>query len=536
MTDSVNPSYIDLRHEIALFRYGLIADVVYSPPSANGLYRRLIEKAAMEYRIPGTTRTRVSAETLRCWLRLYQKGGFSALLPKLRSDRGKLFLLTPALKQALEAQYRDHPEWKVRVHYRNLVAGTEEDEALRPLPSYNTICRYMHALNYHRKQYSKPAKKLRTQLVKDSEKELLETWRRSKDKRLWERAVTILENGNQGVQQIATKIERPVSVVQGWITKFNSYGIDGIRPRPITRTPDRRVLASKVKEKRLIEILHDRPSSFGINRSNWNLAALASAYEHLYSESISRSNVSTHIRRAGYGLRKAKKVLTSPDPNYREKVELVLRTLQTLQPEELFFFIDEMGPIRVRKYGGRMYSKRTSTPSIPQVQSYKGSVTLSGALCATSNQVTWIYGKSKNTSAMIDLIEVLFNQYNDASAIYVTWDAASWHDSVTLNEWLDNFNGATTQTGSGPIIYLVPLPTSSQFLDVIESIFSGMKRAVIHHSDYESNVDMKTAISGHFRERNEFFGHNPKRVGKKIWEQEFFSDFGNLPSGNYREW
>jgi putative transposase len=165
MTDSVNPSYIDLRHEIALFRYGLIADVVYSPPSANGLYRRLIEKAAMEYRIPGTTRTRVSAETLRCWLRLYQKGGFSALLPKLRSDRGKLFLLTPALKQALEAQYRDHPEWKVRVHYRNLVAGTEEDEALRPLPSYNTICRYMHALNYHRKQYSKPAKKLRTQLV-----------------------------------------------------------------------------------------------------------------------------------------------------------------------------------------------------------------------------------------------------------------------------------------------------------------------------------------------------------------------------------
>jgi hypothetical protein len=195
-----------------------------------------------------------------------------------------------------------------------------------------------------------------------------------------------------------------------------------------------------------------------------------------------------------------------------------------------------MGPLRVRKYGGRMYSKRTETPSFPQVQSYKRSVTLSGALCATTNQVTWIYGKSKDTSAMIDLIEVLFNQYNDAPAIYVTWDAASWHDSLNLNEWLDEFNCTTRRFGSGPIILLVPLPTSSQFLDVIESIFSGMKKAVIHHSDYKIDIEMKEAISRHFRERNAFFIKNPKRVGKKIWQQEFFSDFSSLPSGNYREW
>jgi hypothetical protein len=63
-----------------------------------------------------------------------------------------------------------------------------------------------------------------------------------------------------------------------------------------------------------------------------------------------------------------------------------------------------------------------------------------------------------------------------------------------------------------------------------------MKRAVIHHSDYKSDMEMKEAISCHFRDRNAFFKNNPKRVGKKIWQQEFFSDFGSLPSGNYREW
>ena len=82
----------------------------------------------------------------------------------------------------------------------------------------------------------------------------------------------------------------------------------------------------------------------------------------------------------------------------------------------------------------------------------------------------------------------------------------------------------------------VPLPTSSQFLNVIESVFSTMKKAVIHGSDYQSEGETKTAISRHFRERNEFFIDNPRRAGKKIWEIDFFEDSNNVRWGNYREW
>jgi len=62
-----------------------------------------------------------------------------------------------------------------------------------------------------------------------------------------------------------------------------------------------------------------------------------------------------------------------------------------------------------------------------------------------------------------------------------------------------------------------------------------MARAVIHHSDYGSAKEMKTAISKHFVDRNEFFEGNPRRAGKKIWEIDFFNDFKNLRSGDYRE-
>lgn len=195
-----------------------------------------------------------------------------------------------------------------------------------------------------------------------------------------------------------------------------------------------------------------------------------------------------------------------------------------------------MGPLRVKSYGGRCYAPKKKPPIYVDRQISRGSVTLFGALSATTNQVTWFYGKSKDTQAMIDLAEILFNQHHDRTRLYTTWDSASWHGSNALVSWLDAFNAQTQEVGEGPLIEFVPLPSRSQFLDVIESVFGCMKKAVIHHSDYESEVEMKCAISAHFVDRNEYFKDNPRRAGKKIWEIDFFNDFKNIVAGDYREW
>ncbi len=50
--------------------------------------RALREKAEREYDIPGTTRRRVAAETLRDWLYAYRRGGFDGLKPRPRADQG----------------------------------------------------------------------------------------------------------------------------------------------------------------------------------------------------------------------------------------------------------------------------------------------------------------------------------------------------------------------------------------------------------------------------------------------------------------
>ncbi|WP_063464592.1 hypothetical protein [Ectothiorhodospira sp. BSL-9] len=69
-----DPSH-DLRHEIALFRFGLIADLVRRPPGAPGLYTQLHAIAARSHQIPGSDRTHVAAETLRDWMKKYRQGG-----------------------------------------------------------------------------------------------------------------------------------------------------------------------------------------------------------------------------------------------------------------------------------------------------------------------------------------------------------------------------------------------------------------------------------------------------------------------------
>lgn len=272
----------------------------------------------------------------------------------------------------------------------------------------------------------------------------------------------------------------------------------------------------------ILEILHQRPTLFGINRTSWTQRALIQAYRERYSQTLSRNTVARLIKNAGYGWRKARRVLTSPDPNYRDKTELLLKTLRSLGEGELLFFLDEWGPVQVRKRGGRSYSAADDTPRIPRQQTSRGTVSLVAALSATTNQMTWTFLTTKDTNSMIGLLEILYNQYHANRKLYVTWDAVSWHNSPALMAWLDRFNETSRKEGVGPIIELVPLPTSAQFLNVIEGVLSGMTRAIINNSDYSSPSDMKAAISIYFTERNTRFKNDPRRAGKKIWEMDFF--------------
>lgn len=102
------------RHAVALFRYGVIAELIRLDPGTEGLYEQIASRAERDYTIPGTSRTRVAAETIRHWLKRYRQGGFDALMPKPRADRGRPRKIPDDVAELLIAIKEQQPKLPVR--------------------------------------------------------------------------------------------------------------------------------------------------------------------------------------------------------------------------------------------------------------------------------------------------------------------------------------------------------------------------------------------------------------------------------------
>ena len=175
---------------------------------------------------------------------------------------------------------------------------------------------------------------------------------------------------------------------------------------------------------------------------------------------------------------------------------------------------------------------------VQQWQKSKGCLILTAAIELSSNQITHFYSAKKNTEEMIRMMELLVVRYKDKRKLYLSWDAASWHISKKLTERIAENNQMVYVTDTGPLVETVPLPARAQFLNVIESIFSGMARAIIHNSDYQSSDDARAAIDRYFADRNHQFAKHPHRAGNKIWGKErvpaIFSSGNNCKDPRYR--
>lgn len=312
-----------------------------------------------------------------------------------------------------------------------------------------------------------------------------------------------------------------------WIRRFNDSGISFIevKIKHLERT-------ARIEQRctRIIDIIHTPTSTYNINRTTWTYGLIKDVYNLLHHETISKKSVERAVNQTGCTWRHIRKVQTSPDPEYREKVERLLDTLHELKEGERFFFIDEVGPYRVRKYGGKILMSKDETATVLEYQKSRGHIQFVAALEAVTNQLTWLFTPDKSAISLLGLFEMIVRCYADCPAIFFTWDAISVHGSKVVTEWIENHN----TVAKGPHIKVVPLPSNAQFLNVIEAVFGGMKKAVICNSDYATAHDMQNAIARHFEERNQFYRENPKRAGNKIWDKQKF-DFDKLAGGLFKK-
>jgi transposase len=349
------------------------------------------------------------------------------------------------------------------------------------------------------------------------------------------RSITIFAHMNQIPERtIAEILGVQRNTVRSYVRQFESGGTEELFDFSRKKTI---IYEEQEYRDKVFHILHSPPSCFDFNRTTWRMEDL---HKTMAEEgfALSKLNIRKIIKKEGYRFIKARKVLTSNDPLYREKLKEITTILSNLKPREKFFSIDEFGPLAIKIHGGRSWTPPGDHKIIPQWQKSKGSLIVTAALELSTNQVTHFYSPRKNTDEMIKLLEILLKQYKDEELIFFSWDAASWHASKKLYLKVDEVNGDSyREIPKTPIVKLAPLPSCAQFLNVIESIFSGMAKAIIHNSNYDSVEECMIAVDRYFSERNQYFTENPKRAGNKIWGKETtkaeFSESNNCKNTRY---
>jgi transposase InsO family protein len=133
-----------LREQIALFRYGVVADLVHRREGEGGLYPLLREKEERTYEIPGSRRSRVAAETIRDWLSAYRKGGFDALRPQPRRDQGSVRAIPQEIVDLLCHIKDDNPALSVSavIQGAKTVASVGEELHLAPATVHRLLSRH----------------------------------------------------------------------------------------------------------------------------------------------------------------------------------------------------------------------------------------------------------------------------------------------------------------------------------------------------------------------------------------------------------
>jgi len=136
----------ELKKRIAVFRYGVIADIVGGITHDWGETKRLIkDKCARKWQIPGSSRSSIGESTIKEWIGRYRASGnkLESLYPRNRSDRGKSRAIEQETAQGLLALRKELPELTLPVFMRE----AKQRKIIQPgmKVTYSTLYRFLQS-------------------------------------------------------------------------------------------------------------------------------------------------------------------------------------------------------------------------------------------------------------------------------------------------------------------------------------------------------------------------------------------------------
>ena len=104
----------DDKQAVALWRLGVLGPLTSARLEHGDRRRYLAEAAARTHERPDGTRVQLSARTIEAWYDAYRRGGFPALFPRDREDRGRSRAISAEIAEHLLRVKRERPRRSIR--------------------------------------------------------------------------------------------------------------------------------------------------------------------------------------------------------------------------------------------------------------------------------------------------------------------------------------------------------------------------------------------------------------------------------------
>ena len=133
--------------------------------------------------------------------------------------------------------------------------------------------------------------------------------------------ILLASDRGEWVPRIATTLGCDDQTVRTVIREFERDGLDACLTRGSTRPHTIHAKVDAVGCEQLRALLHQSPRTFGKPTSVWTLELVAevSFAEGITAEQVSDETIRQAMRRLGVRWKRAKKWITSPDPEYARK-------------------------------------------------------------------------------------------------------------------------------------------------------------------------------------------------------------------------
>jgi len=329
------------------------------------------------------------------------------------------------------------------------------------------------------RESTKLMSKLKINLSKKQESELIDTHKSATDKKEADKIKCILMvHRNQTIKHIEEDLLIDRKTIGRHIKHYNKSGIHGLLEQNYIP------YAGKLTDEEINIIKNDlRNGLFQTAK------AICDHVEKYFGRKFKPESMVKLLKRIGFSYKKTKHVPSKADKEKQKAfVNQYEKLSEALKDDEKIYFMDACHP----QHNSMTAYAWIETGTEKEIKSNTGRqrVNINGLYSPMDQEIIYRKDESINAQSTIELLKQLEQKHPELKTIYIIRDNARYYASVLVKEYLEKSK-----------IKMMPLPSYSPNLNLIERLWKYLKKNICYNQYYEKYSDFKSKIDDFLEKR-----------------------------------